>query len=174
MKKITLLFLALTSLTFAAASTDTGDNDSFETKPNKDTAGINVNVSAIVTTSDTTQLTIVDETGTQISDINFYHILTQDADHILGGEKELTQSIYAKAPGLTDTTRSKITHNTLNDFTSDNFTSTVNTVQGNFDNNIKGVKYTLTSTASATGAIPKDQIISTTSQTLTFTYDKTK
>ncbi|MGL4538931.1 MAG: hypothetical protein ACRCUD_07585, partial [Cetobacterium sp.] len=76
MKRITLLFLALSSLTLAAASTDIGDNDPFQTTSNSDTAGININVSAIVTTSDTTQLTIVDETGTQISDVNFYHILT--------------------------------------------------------------------------------------------------
>ncbi|MGL5613147.1 hypothetical protein [Cetobacterium sp.] len=174
MKRITLLFLALSSLTLAAASTDIGDNDPFQTTSNSDTAGININVSAIVTTSDTTQLTIVDETGTQISDVNFYHILTQDVDNVLGGEKELTQSIYAQAPGLTDTTKGKITNNNLNDFTSGNFTSTVNTVQGSFDSSIKGVKYTLTSTASATGSIPKDQVISTTPQVLIFTYDKTK
>lgn len=174
MKKFTLLFLALSSLTFAAASTSAGENNPFLTTSNNDTAGINVNVSAIVTTSDATQLTIVDGTGTQISDVNFYHILTQGEDNSLGGEKELTQSIYAQAPGLTDATKSKITTNQLGSFTADKFSSTVSTTQGDFDSHVNGVQYTLTSTASATGLITPDQVISTTPQVLTFTYDKTK
>lgn len=173
MKKITLLFLALSSLTFAAAY----PSGSATSSTTKDTAGINVNVSAIVTTSPTTQLTIVDETGTQISDVNFYHILTQDESNNLGGEKELTQFIYAQAPGLTEARKSKLSNNTLGTFTGTNdskFSSNVEVKQNEFDTDINGVKYTLTSTADAKEKLITDTDIITQSQTLTFTYDKTK
>lgn len=178
MKKFVLLFLALSSLTFAAASITLGDNNPFTTTPSVSTAGINVNVSAIVTTSDVTQLTIVDENGKQISDVNFYHILTQSGDNTLGGETELTQSIYAKAPGLTEAGKGKLTKSKLDIFTGTNdpnFSSTIDVKQESFDTNLKGVKYTLTSIAAANGQqLIKDAVISTTSQPLIFTYDKTK
>lgn len=174
MKKITLLFLALSSLTFAAAYPSGAENINSNQSTTQDTAGININVSAIVTTSTSTKLEIVDENGKQMSAINFYHMLNQDEEKNLTGDLILEQTIYAKAPGLAEATKGKISTNTLTPFESQNFTSNVSTTQSAFDDSVKGVKYTLTSTASATGSIPTGQLIETTPQVLTFTYDKTK
>ncbi|MGL5934479.1 MAG: hypothetical protein ACRCZI_02530, partial [Cetobacterium sp.] len=72
MKRITLLFLALSSLTLAGVSTTTGPNP-ISTPGKEDTsptAGINVNVSATVTAEDT-ELVITDASGTPISEVSF-------------------------------------------------------------------------------------------------------
>ena len=179
MKKFTLLFLALSSLTFAAAYPSGTTNVDPTSSTTQDTAGINVNVSAIVTTSDATQLTIVDEAGTQISAVNFYHMLNQDGDNKLTGEVSLNQTIYAKAPGLGNSTKGKITTTPLESFIGSNdpnFKSEVEVKQNEFDTNINGVKYTLTSTAAAKPdtKLITDTDITTPPQTLTFTYNKTK
>ncbi|MGL5230707.1 MAG: hypothetical protein ACRC8F_07810 [Cetobacterium sp.] len=177
MKRITLLFLALSSLTFAAAYPSGTANVSPSTSTTQDTAGININVSAIVTTSTSTQLEIVDETGTQISAVNFYHMLNQDNNNNLTGDVSLNQTIYAKAPGLTEARKNKLSNNTLDTFTGTNdskFNSKVEVHQEEFDTTINGVKYTLTSTASATGQLTIGEVIEAPSQTLIFTYDKTK
>lgn len=97
MKRITLLFLALSSLALAGVKTTIGPNsNSTET-----TAGINVNVSAIVTATDT-ELVITDSTGTPISEVDFNHILT--AGEVTGqGEQSLTADLRVKGSALAPT-----------------------------------------------------------------------
>ena len=176
MKKFTLLFLALSSLTFAAASTSGTKNENPTTSSTKDTAGININVSAFVTSFTETQLTIDDENGVQISTINFHHELNQNPDTFaLNGNISLNTTIYAKAPGLTAGRESTITTSTLEPFEVDNFYATVSTEKKTIETN-KGLPFILTSlvNASPTGALTPGETINTTSQILTFTYDKTK
>lgn len=105
MKRFTLLFLALSSLTFAGVSTTSGNNP-ISTPTTTDpvanpTAGINVNVSAVVTAGGT-ELYIADTNGTQISDVNFHHIL--QAGSLAGqGDGSLTANLLVKGTALANT-----------------------------------------------------------------------
>lgn len=74
MKRFTLLFLALSSLTFAGVSIKEGNNTTSSVGTNTASAGINVNVSATVTDTGT-ELYIADANGNQISDVSFHHVL---------------------------------------------------------------------------------------------------
>lgn len=103
MKKITLLFLALSSLTLAAVlAPTTGPNPTSTPNVNGTgaTAGINVNVSATVTDKET-DLVITDLSGTPISAVNFNHVLTAGkvADQ---GEQTLTTNLKIKGSALTN------------------------------------------------------------------------
>lgn len=102
MKRFTLLFLALSSLTFAGVSTTSGNNPisvngTGDNNANA-SAGINVNVSAVVTDGGT-ELYIADKDGVQISDVNFHHVL-QAGDVNNQGDKTLTANLLVKGTAL--------------------------------------------------------------------------
>lgn len=124
MKKSLLLFLAISSLSFAAASTTTGANANLSNNNDTTSATIDVNVTANVFASET-QLIITDESGEQISAVNFEHNLTQTGSALIG-ETELTKTILAKANGING---NKLTASGLN--IGNNSFSLVNIIDGN-------------------------------------------
>lgn len=139
MKKITLLFLALSSLALARITTTSNPNLTNTTNENTATAGINVNVSATVTAT-APELVITDSNGTPISEVNFNHELA--AGPLAGqGEQSLTANLRVKGSTLSETNYSdKLTYSfgnsslTLNNGTN-TLTSNIAATKNGFDNN---------------------------------------
>lgn len=172
MKRITLLFLALSSLTLAGITTTTGPNPISSPSP---TAGINVNVSAIVT-GEAPELVITDASGTPISAVNFNHELVAgnvDAQ----GEKTLTANLRVKGSALSKTNYWEklvptLAANSLiltNGVTDNNLTSALTTTKNGFDNN--GAVLNVTSALSGEAVVGN---YATQTTTLTVTYTKAK
>lgn len=174
MKKSLLLFLAISSLSFAAASVTTGDNIQ-TTNIDLAKSTINVNVSAFVTGADTSLIITSDAEGKNpISAVNFEHNLTMSNNALLG-EKNLSQVIYAHAPGINS---SKLSHNTLNSYELNNSdsdeTTTLNgnlSVEKDTQTTNNSVKYTIGSNITSTTAPLGSYETST--QALTITFNKT-
>lgn len=176
MKRITLLFLALSSLTLAGVTTTTGPNPT--STPNTEdtgaTAGINVNVSATVT-GETPELIITDASGTPISAVNFNHEL--EAGEVTNqGEQTLTANLRVKGSALSEANYLDKLVPTLgvdsltltNGVTGNTLTSALTTSKNGFDNN--GAVLNVTSALAGT-AIVGNYAAQTT--TLTVTYNKT-
>lgn len=98
MKKITLLFLALSSLALAEVNNSSGNNPIKDPASPTSTAGINVNVSATVIAKDT-ELRITDTNGNEISAVNFNHELVTGS--VVGqNQQNLTQNLLIKGDAL--------------------------------------------------------------------------
>lgn len=173
MKKITLLFLALSSLSLAGVLAPTNGNNPINT-PNTDgtgaTAGINVNVSATVTSAET-DLVITDLNGTPISEVTFNHVLT--AGDVTGqGEQSLTTNLKVKGAALSNAGTLATTFGnetlTLTNGTS-SLLSTLESTPGAIGSSGEA-SLSVTSAVSGTAAIGA---YSTEQTTLTVTYNKT-
>lgn len=95
MKKYVLLFLALSSLSFADVIITSGRNvntDGHLTVGGDSSASININVSAVVS-EDGPAIEIVDENGNPVTAVNFVHTLTAGADLTTQQQKELTTNL---------------------------------------------------------------------------------
>ncbi|MGL5349688.1 MAG: hypothetical protein ACRDA0_03870 [Cetobacterium sp.] len=174
MKKLTLLFLALSAVAFGASSSSiTTKTDSNTVSSNS--AKIDVNVTAVVTDNSTTEFIITDSNGDFISSVNFNHEVTSgDVSKDI-----LTNEIYARGSTLTSGTISKLSTN----FGSDSLVLTNGTgeenyltsalsanLSGDYSNEL-GAKYTISSTLS--GKADNSRPYAGQSTTLTITYDKT-
>lgn len=174
MKKITLLFLALSSLTLAAVTVTPGEN----TSSNETTSSININVTASVSAFETTSLQIVDDKGAAISSVDFHHNLDKNGQ-TLQGETDLSQEIYAIAGGLTTDRVSKITSEAPKEFVLTNQDDSNSTITTSFTTEkatsvdpIKGLKFTLKSSVPTDAANVIEGSYAGEAKTLTLTYNK--
>ncbi|MGL4366597.1 MAG: hypothetical protein ACRCSJ_08765 [Cetobacterium sp.] len=177
MKRITLLFLALSSLTLAGVVTPHKTGPNPISTPNNDggtgaTAGINVNVTATVTGP--LDLVITDANGTPISEVTFDHILK--AGQIAGqGEQSLTANLRVSGNAITSNAdvaflSSNFGNDSLTLKNLDNsLTSNLTAFNGGYDNN--GAVLNVTSTLGDGEAFAGNYETQTT--TLTVTYSKT-
>ncbi|MGL5855439.1 MAG: hypothetical protein ACRCYA_09405 [Cetobacterium sp.] len=177
MKRITLLFLALSSLTLAAVTVNYGDNFTSNQEDSTSTSSININVTASVSDFETTQLKIVDADGKEITSLDFHHNLDSDRNNKLSGEMNLTQDIYAIAHGLTQDRIGKITQEAPTKFelkntsSQNSFETTFNSEKANTIDIVRGLKFTLTSTVPAETEATGGSYTGS-SQQLTLTYNK--
>ncbi|MGL5544960.1 MAG: hypothetical protein ACRDB6_07610 [Cetobacterium sp.] len=168
MKKITLLFLALSAVIFGATGTIGGENG--PSKPIANKAEINVHVSAIVS-GETTNLVITDIDGNEISAVYFHHEL-DNTDDLTSSPNVLNTGILAKASGLN--TQNQLKAELINTL---ELTNGVSTLISNlsadakpFDNTKGGVVYTVSSSLSG---IPVEGSYAVKTTPLTITYSKT-
>lgn len=98
MKKFTLLFLTLSSLTLASVTNSNGTNPIKDPASPISSAGINVNVTATVIGKGT-ELRITDLNGDEISAVNFNHELVT-GDVATQTQRELTQNLLIKGEAL--------------------------------------------------------------------------
>lgn len=168
MKKIALLFLALSSLTLAGVSTTNNQNLTNSSTETNATAGININVSATVT-AHAPELVITDASGNAISEVNFNHTLT--AGSVVGqGEQSLTANLRVKGSTLNEANyltklNSEFGSNSLT--LANNLTSNLTATKNGFDSN--GAVLNVISTLSGE-AVVGDYAAQIT--TLTVTYNK--
>ncbi|ERT68953.1 hypothetical protein HMPREF0202_01120 [Cetobacterium somerae ATCC BAA-474] len=172
MKKITLLFLALSSLTLAGVSTTSNPNLTNSVTDSNATASININVTATVTGP--LDLIITDANGTPISEVTFDHILIAGQ-----GEQSLTANLRVSGNAITSNAdvvslSSEFGTNSLTlknlDTSQAILTSKLTAYNGGYDNN--GVVLNVTSTLNDGQALAGNYETQTT--TLTVTYAKTK
>ncbi|MGL4671314.1 hypothetical protein [Cetobacterium sp.] len=168
MKKLTLLFLALSAVAFANTSITRGSNS--RNAPTE--ATIDVHVTAIITDVDP-EFVITDSEGNHISDIYFNHEGTVES--IIG--TPLTNTIYAKGSTLSSGTMNKLTSKfgtssleLTNGIEGANLTSTLSTTDPSYDSKL-GAKYEVSSTLSGSASAESPYVGNST--TLTITYDKT-
>lgn len=181
MKRFTLLFLALSSLTFAGVSTTTGNNpisvDGTGDNNANASAGINVNVSAVVTAGGT-ELYIADKDGVQISDVNFHHVLKAGT---LAGQEEtsLTANLLVKGTALANAgtlehtfRNNKLTLKNTTDI-SKTLTSALSAIPGTITTNQEAPLTVVSNLVDASDATNITAgTYSTESTTLTVTYNK--
>lgn len=182
MKRITLLFLALSSLTLAGVTTTTGSNSTNTPAPpvgsNVSTASASINVNVTATVTGPLDLVITDANGTPISEVTFDHILK--AGQIAGQrEQSLTANLRVSGNAITSNTDvASLSSNFDNDsLTLKNLntqaaplTSKLTAYNGGYDSN--GAVLNVTSTLNDGQALAGNYETQTT--TLTVTYAKTK
>lgn len=173
MKKYVLLFLALSSLTFADVVLTNGrnaNNDGHLTVGGDSSASIDITVSAVVT-DDGPAIEIVDEEGNPVTSVSFIHALTAGTELSTQQQKELTANLKIKATaGNTATiTNSTLGRTELN--LTENLKSTLTTsVPQDGTVTSDGTNFNVVSTLS--GAIPTAGTYSEGGTNLTITYSK--
>lgn len=172
MKRITLLFLALSSLTLAKVNNSSGNNPIKDPASPTSTAGINVNVSATVITKDT-ELRITDTDGNEISAVNFNHELVTGP--VAGqNQQKLTQNLLIKGDALASNGNisgffkdNDLTLQNGSDSLKSNLTYTISAV----DISKKEAPLTISSSLSGNDAIAGTYVENSTSYVIT--YNKT-
>ncbi|MGL5745703.1 MAG: hypothetical protein ACRCXX_11255 [Cetobacterium sp.] len=180
MKKLTILFLALSAVAFGKATIINGSNSKANTTTATfSEAAIDVKVSAVVM-SPLPELLIVDDKGTQISYVDFVHEITEAGLVSENNGGILSQDVYAQYALLNNNNLNKLNanfgtstgtlvHNEIANSTLDS------TLEANPDTSItkindkNAVKYTLKSSISGTaeaGAYAERET------KLTITYNK--
>lgn len=174
MKKYVLLFLALSSLTFANVVVTNGRNvntDGHLTVNGENSASIDITVSAIVTDTGPA-IEIVDEDGNPVTSVSFIHELAAGTDVTTQQQKELTANLRIKATaGNTATIQSSNLVRTELNLT-DSLKSTLSTtVPQDGAISANGTPFTVTSTLS--GTVPLvEGTYSDGGTSLTITYAK--
>lgn len=176
MKKYVLLFLALSSLSFADVIFTSGRNSNVDghlTVGGESSASININVSAVVT-EDGPAIEIVDENGNPVTAVNFVHALTAGSDLSTQQQKELTANlrIVATARNTASITAATLGRNELTlDSESDLVSTLTTTVPTNGTVTESGTSFGITSSLS--GSVPESAgTYSDGATNLTITYSK--
>lgn len=174
MKKYVLLFLALSSLSFADVIITSGRNvntDGHLTVGGESSASININVSAVVS-DEGPAIEIVDENGNPVTAVNFVHALTTGADLNTQQQKELTANLKVIATAGNTATINGATLGRDNLTLDTNLTSTLTTTVPT-DGTVSdaGTPFGITSTLA--GSVPNTAgEYSGGSTSLTITYSK--
>lgn len=170
MKKYVLLFLALSSLSFADVIITSGGN--VNTDGHLTVGGdSSASVSAVVT-EDGPAIEIVDENGNPVTAVNFVHTLTAGADLATQQQKELTANLKVIATAGNTATISGATLGRSNLALDTNLTSTLTTTVPT-DGTVTdtGTSFGITSTLA--GSVPSSAgTYADGATSLTITYSK--